>query len=325
MKEVVTDKADRIHLWNDGGPEVLTFRQFRYFIAVAEAESVSRAARQVGISQSAITAAVQALEQETGAVLLVRHQKGVRLTHEGHQMLRHARLIVAAVADVRRTVGVRPEEIVGELNLGVTRMVAGYYLADLLARFRRVFRNVKVRVVEEERSYLEHLLVNGELDVGLLLVSNLRDRHALETELLVRSPWRVWLPGRHPLLDKPVLTLAEVAAEGVIMLTIDELAETTTRYWADAGLRPDIVLKTSSVEAVRSLVGAGVGIATLPDMAYRPWTLEGDRLEARHLSDAIPTVDVGLVWRRGAALQATAMRFIEMCGEAGPSDGRGLG
>jgi len=299
------------------GPEALTIRQFRYFIAVAETESVSRAAQQVGISQSAITAAVQTLEEETGATLLVRHQKGVRLTHEGHQMLRHARHIMAAVADARRAVSARPEDFSGDLNLGVTRMVSGYYLADFLARFRRVFRRVEVRIIEEERSHLEHLLVNGEIDVGLLLISNLRDKQALQTELLVRSPWRVWLPARHPLLSSSVLTLAQVAAEGVIMLTTDELAETTARCWAAAGVRPNIVLKTSSVEAVRSLVGTGVGIATLPDMAYRPWSLDGDRLEARHLSDPVPSVDVGIVWRRGAALRPAAHHFVAMRGEFG--------
>ncbi|MEJ0094865.1 MAG: LysR family transcriptional regulator [Methylocella sp.] len=308
------EKNDRARA-RANGPEALTLRQFRYFIAAAETESVSRAAHQIGISQSAITAAIQALEEETGAVLLIRHQKGVRLTHEGHQMLRHARHIVAAVADARRAVSVRPGEFSGDLNLGVTRMVSGYYLADFLARFRRVFPRVEVRVTEEERSYLEHLLLNGEIDVGLLLISNLGDRQALQTELLMRSTWRVWLPSQHPLLSYSVLTLAQVAAEGVIMLTTDELAETTTRCWADAGLRPNVVMKTSSVEAVRSLVGTGVGIATLPDMTYRPWSLEGDRLEARHLSDVIPSVDVGLVWRRGAALRPAAQHFVEMCSE----------
>lgn len=297
------------------GLEVLTFRQFRYFIAVAELGSVTRAAQQVGISQSAITAAVQALEEETGATLIVRHQRGVRLTHEGHQLLRHARRIVSAVADARRAVSQKPEDLAGELNLGVTRMVSGYYLADFLARFRRVFRRVDVRIVEGDRAELEHRLVNGELDVALLLISNLKNRTALETYLLVRSPWRVWLPSRHPLLNQSVLTLAQVAEEGVIMLTADELAETTTRYWSAAGLRPNVVMRTSSVEAVRSLVGTGAGIATLPDMAYRPWSLEGDKLEARHLSDTIPSVDVGLAWRRGAPLRAAAQHFVEMAGE----------
>ena len=300
-----------------GGPEVLTLRQFRYFIAAAEAESVSRAAHAVGISQSAITTAVQALEDETGAVLMERHRTGMRLTHAGHRMLRHARQIVGAVADARRAVGATADDVAGELNLGVTRMVSGYYLADFLSRFRRAYRRVEIRIVEEERGAIEHLLVNGEIDVGLLLVSNLQNRQALETQPLVRSPWRVWLPSRHPLLCASVLTLAEVAAEGVIMLTTDELAETTTRCWTQAGLSPNVVMRTASVEAVRSLVGTGLGLATLPDMAYRPWSLEGDRLEARHLGDTIPSVDVGLVWRRGAPLRPAARHFVEVCSEFG--------
>lgn len=300
----------------------MNLRQIRYFIAAAEAESVSRAAQELGISQSAITAAIQALEYETGASLFVRHAKGVRLTHEGHQLALHARRIMAAVADARRAVSARPEAMSGDLNLGVTHMVSGYYLADLLARFRRVFPRVDVRVVEDERTYLEHLLVNGELDVGLLLVSNLQDRQALESEVLVRSPWRVWLPEGHALAAGNVLALADLAAEPLITLAVDELTETTTAYWQRQGLTPNIVLRTASVEAVRSLVGMGVGLAALPDMAYRPWSLEGDRLEARELSDPLPTVDVGLVWRRGAPLRPTASQFLDMCREYSPPHAR---
>jgi len=280
---------------------------------------VSRAAREIGISQSAITAAIKALEFETGATLLVRHARGVRLTHEGHQLLRHARHVLSAVADARRAVGARPEKISGELNLGVTRMVSGYYLADMLARFKRVYRQVVVRIVEDDRSYLEHLLVSGELDLALLLVSNLQDRDALVSETLVRSPWRVWLPDGHALLAAPVLSLAEVAVEPLIMLTTDELAEVTTRYWEAAGLRPNTVLRTASLEAVRSLVGTGIGLATLPDMAYRRWSLEGDRIEARELIDAIPSVDVGLVWRRGTPLPPAASHFLAMCRDYAPT------
>ncbi|MCB8838963.1 LysR family transcriptional regulator [Aurantimonas sp. VKM B-3413] len=299
------------------GGDALTLRQFRYFVAVAETESVSRAAFGVGISQSAITAAVQALEEETGTVLFERHAMGMRLTHDGHQLLRYARHILATVADARRALGARPQAVTGAINIGVTRMVSGYYLADLLARFRRVFQNVTVRVVEDERSYLEHLLVGGELDVGLMIVSNLADRQALESELLMRSPWRVWLPARHPLLGASALSLAEIAAEPFIMLTMDELAETTARLWKDAGLKPNVAMRTDSVEAVRSLVGTGLGIATLPDLVYRPWSLEGDRLEARHLGTVMPTVDIGLAWRRGVPLASPVTDFIELCRDYG--------
>lgn len=300
----------------------MNLRQISYFLAAAEMESVSGAAKELGISQSAITSALQALEAEMGASLFVRHAKGIRLTHEGHQFLVHARRIISAVADARRAVGSRPDVMQGDLNLGVTRMVSGYYLAELLARFRRIFPKIDVHVVEDERTYLEHLLVNGELDVGLVLVSNLRDKQALESEILIRSPSRVWLPAGHPLLARHVLSLEEMESEPMIMLSVDELSETTTAYWHQAGLRPSTVLTTASVEAVRSLVGMGVGLAILPDMAYRPWSLEGDKLEARELSNTIPTVDVGLVWRRGAPLRPTARQFLDMCREFTPTDTR---
>ncbi len=300
----------------------MNLRQLRYFITTAEFESVSGAARGLGISQSAITSAVQALELETGTRLFVRHAKGMRLTHEGHQLLVHARRIMAAVADARRTVGARPENMKGDLNLGVTRIVSSYYLAELLARFRRTFPNIDVHVLEDERNYLEHLLVNGELDVGLLLVSTLQDRQALGSEVLSQSRWQVWLPGSHPLLAKHVLAFEDLEGEPIIMLSVDELTETTTEYWHRAGIAPAIVLTTASVEAVRSLVGMGVGLATLPDMAYRPWSLEGDRLEWRELSNPIPTADIGIVWRRGAPLRAAAGEFLDMCREYNPASAR---
>lgn len=299
------------------GPDALTLRQFRYFITVAETGSISRAAVEVGISQSAITAAIQVLEQEMGSNLFVRHQKGMRLTHEGHRLLRHARFILTAVADARNAVRVRPEASEGELNIGVTRMVSGYYLADLLSRFRHVFRRIEVRVVEDDRSYLEHLLVGGELDVGLMIVSNLVDHQGLQGEILLRSPFRVWLPAQHGLLTASSLSFADISAEPFVMLTTDELADTTARLWRDGGFRPNVAMKTDSVEAVRSLVGTGIGIAMLPDMAYRPWSLEGDRIEARHLTGSVRTVDIGLAWRRGMPLRPPVVHFIELCRDYG--------
>jgi len=291
---------------------MITLRQIRYFVAVAEANSVSAAGAAVGISQSAITGAIKALEDETGAVLLVRHAKGVSLTHQGHQFLRHARSILSAVADARRTLESGAHAVGGSVNLGVTNMVAGYFLADLLARFRRVFPGVSVQVFEDDRPFIEHLLVNGELDIAIMLVSNLEDRDALETEIIVRSQCRLWLSPNHRLAQADEVALADMAAEPLILLTIDEMAATAQAWWRKASLQPRIVLNTASVEAVRSLVATGAGVAILPDMAFRHWSLEGDRIEGRAIIDPLPTVDVGLAWRRGSPLSASTVTFIDL-------------
>jgi DNA-binding transcriptional LysR family regulator len=83
------------------------------------------------------------------------------------------------------------------------------------------------------------------------------------------------------------------------MLTVDEAANTSMKYWRTTLHQPNVTLRTSSVEAVRSLVASGQGVAILSDMVYRPWSLEGQRLETVVLTDPIPAMNVGLAWARG--------------------------
>ncbi|HVI50499.1 MAG TPA: LysR substrate-binding domain-containing protein [Candidatus Sulfotelmatobacter sp.] len=300
----------------------ITLRQISYFLAIAESGSVSGAATSLGISQSAITESLKALEDQTGAELFHRHSKGVSLTYQGHVFVRHARLIMASVADAGRALNERPEAVTGVLNLGVTSLVSGYMLADLLARFRKVFPNVVVRVFEEERAHIEHLLVNGELHIALMLISNLVNHQALGHEALARSPNRLWLAPDHPLLKRDSIHIGDLAGEPLIQLTIDEMAETSQRWWRQANLRPTLELKTSSVEAARSLVATGAGLAILPDLLYRPWSLEGDRLEVRGVEDLTTTIDIGIAWRKGSPPGEPARIFLELAREQRPGRNR---
>src|SRR3984893_16633632 len=210
----------------------ITLRQISYFLAAAETGPISAAAVRLAISQSAVTESIRTLEDQTGVVLFERNSKGVALTYQGHQMMRHARLILSAVADAGRALGTRSESVTGTLNLGVTSLVAGYFLADILARFRRVVPNVEVRVVEEERPYIEHLLVNGELQLALMIISNLENKMALGYETLLRSRNRVWMAPNHPFAKNATISFSEIAQEPLIALSIDEMAAITRSWWA---------------------------------------------------------------------------------------------
>jgi DNA-binding transcriptional LysR family regulator len=100
------------------------------------------------------------------------------LTHAGYQFLRHAHQILASVRHAREALSTRPDAVTGQLNIGVTSLVCGYFLPYLLERFRSTFPQVEVRVVEDQRDYIEHLLVNGELDAAVFIVSNVQNRQA---------------------------------------------------------------------------------------------------------------------------------------------------
>jgi DNA-binding transcriptional LysR family regulator len=287
-----------------------TIRQLQYFIAVAEQGAVSRAAQSLSISQSSVTEAIKELEGDLGVSLFERHPRGLAITHKGHQFLRHATKILADVSDARRTFSGDAERATGRLHLGVTSLVAGYVLSDLLARYRRAFPGVEVTAVEDNGDYLEHLLVGGELDVAVMVTSNLRDRMALQAEIIEVSPYRLWLPLGHHLAGAEIIGITDIVGEPLIMLTVDEIEENTGKLLVALGARPHVAFRTRSVEAVRSLVATGAGVALLPDLVYRPWSLEGDRIESRDISGSLPVVQVGMVWRRGSSLAQSARDFI---------------
>jgi DNA-binding transcriptional LysR family regulator len=288
-----------------------TLRQLQYFIAVAEEGTVSGAAQSLSISQSAVTEAIQELESDLGVTLFERHRRGLSITHKGHQFYRHAARILADVSDARRSfVEAEAASTPGTLQLGVTSLVAGYVLSDLLARYRRAYPAVNVSAVEDNGDYLEHLLIGGELDVAVMVISNLRDRVALQAEIFETSPYRLWLPLGHRLASAEIIHVSDIVKEPLIMLTVDETEENTGKLLGAFSARPNVAFRTRSVEAVRSLVATGAGIALLPDLVYRPWSLEGDRIDSRDVAGALPVVQVGMVWRRGSLLPQAARDFI---------------
>ncbi len=289
-----------------------TLRQLQFFVAAAEQGSVTGAARALSISQSSVTEAIRALEDDLGVQLFERQAWGLEITHRGSLFLRHVRQILSDVSNARHAFRDEIEQAGGRLALGVTSLVAGYVLSDILARFRRAYPRVELSVIEDSGEYLQHLLIGGELDVAVLLTSSIRDRLALHVETLLVSPYRLWLPLGHPLGQADSIALEQLVGEPLIQLMVDEIEESMRALMGAMEVKPTIAFRTRSVEAVRSLVATGAGLAILPSLVYRPWSLEGDRIEIRDVSGDLPSVQVGLAWRRGAPVSAPARNFIRV-------------
>lgn len=276
----------------------LSLKQVRYFIATADTGQVSQAGITLNVSQSAITAAIQQMEESLGVALFRRKPSGVSLTAEGARFLHHARSIMAAVNAAERAPLTEDTALAGTVRVGVSYTVMGYFLPRHYTRFARSYPRIRIELHELPRNAIESGLNDNSLDLAVMLVSNLQDKKRLASETLLRSKRRLWLPVEHPLLTADTVTLDNIADQPYIMLTVDEANQTATKYWKPTGLRPNIVLKTSSVEAVRSMVADGIGITVLSDMVYRPWSLEGQRIEVRNLVGDIPSMDVGMAWNK---------------------------
>lgn len=287
----------------------VSLRQLRYFVAAADAGQFSQAALRVHVSQSAVTAAVLQLEEVLGVSLFDRLPHGVALTAEGHKFVQHSRHILEALQDALSEPLFLSHAIAGSLRVGASYTVLGYFLPSLLARFKRSYPQIEVDLLDLDRVNIESAVAQGDLDLGLTIVSNTQHLHVFEHRVLIRSPRRLWLSNQHPLASEPLPRLDDVAEHAYILATVDEGEVSTERYWQEKGLTPRVAFRTSSMEALRGLVAHGFGVTILSDMLYRAWSLEGKKIDIRPLADAVPPMELGLIWHPHKSLSEPAQAF----------------
>ena len=258
----------------------ITLRQLKYFVAAAELGQISQAAIQLAISQSAVTSAIRELGNRGRGALRTqrpRRDADAQRPRLSQSCVQHPVLGRRGAAHASAA-----EDVSGRLLLAASYTVIGYFLPYHLQRLSQLYPQLDIQLHELNRSAIEEGLIANRYDMAVLLTSNVANPD-LAVEHFFGSPRRLWLPARHPLLEHDTVTLEDVAREPFIMLTVDEAAYTALRYWNETPFKPDVRLRTSSVEAVRSMVANGSGVAVLSDMVYRPWSLEGRRIETIQL------------------------------------------
>src|SRR5690606_10534181 len=139
-------------------------------------------------------------------------------------------------------------------------------------------------------------LAERSIDLGIGLLSNIGEQEHYGHRLLVRSRRRLWTGATHPLGRQPVVKLKEVARHAYNMLRVDDADTAAQRHWPDHGADLKVAMRTSSLEALRGLVAYGFGVSILSDLVYRPWSLEGKKIAAIPLADAVAPMEVGLLW-----------------------------
>ena len=286
----------------------MNFKHLKYFVATADTGQVSRAARLLSISQSSVTGSVRELEAILGVTLFERRAQGMELTTAGREFLQVARDILEKV-DAAYQIRRGTSDISGTLKVAATYTVLGYFLPFHLGRMAQLYPHIDIQIVELNRQNIEEQLLHSQIDMAVALTSNIQ-REGIETLTLLKSPRRVWVPTGHVFCQGGEVSLQRIAEEPYVMLTVDEAAHSSMKYWNSHNARPNIKLRTSSVEAVRSIVANDQGVTILSDMVYRPWSLEGRRIETVPTDVEIPTMDVGLAFNRATAL-TPAMKALK--------------
>ncbi|MBB6251513.1 LysR substrate-binding domain-containing protein [Nitrospirillum iridis] len=281
----------------------MDIRHLRYFTAVAEELHFTRAAEKLGIRQPPLSQQIQQLEREIGSPLFHRLSRGVELTAVGAAFLQDAKAILAqidrALASAREVA--RGEK--GRLRLGISMSVTAHpWVARLIRDYRAQHPGVQVALQLNDFGQLTDAVRDGALDVALV-----RGRTAeipgLTPYTVVEEKLMAALPAGHPLADRDAIDLAELADEDFLLISRSagpNVYDIIIAACRTAGFSPRIVQEVPAFPPLLNLVGAGLGVALVPD-SLRTMGLESARLLS--LKGGYDSAPIMLVYRtnEGAA------------------------
>lgn len=260
-----------------------TLRQVRYFLAVAEARTVSEAARQLNISQGALTEALDELERHMELRLFVRRRAyGVSLTRAGRELLSHARALMNAADEFQAAAASRGTLLAGRVSIGCYATLAPFVMPALIAAFEREYPSVALDVFYGSGEEIAERLAEGQCDLALVYDFNLPERTARDYLYSVNA--RIVLPADHPLAERAEIDLADLAGEPLIQFGIEPALSNTRGIFEAVGVTPKMGRSASSIELVRALVGHGFGYSVLLHHPESETTYGGDRVAVRRIA-----------------------------------------
>lgn len=287
-----------------------TLTQLRYFVRVAELGSMTAAAEDLYVAQSAVSAAVHQLEKSLDATLFLRQRsKGVHLTDQGGAFLTAA-LRVLADADAAVDC-LRPGHLSGPLHVGCFTTLAPFHLPGIFEELQRTCPDVDCTIHEVTAGEVETGLRRRELDAVFTYAFDYG--RGIDVDVIAEAPVYAAVAADSPLAARAAVSLTELADQPLILLDMDKSTSYFLSLFRDAGLRPRIHQRFGSVEVVRSMVARGHGYTILNQSPAHSLTNDGLSLMALPITDVRSHLLMGVAHRSGEKLNRKAQAFADAC------------
>ena len=283
-----------------------TLRQLQYLKLLAEHGSFSRAAEAAHVTQPTLSAGIHELERALGAPVVDRARSGVILTAVGEEAVRRASDILARTEDMVQAAKSAGQALTGRFRLGVIPTIAPFLLPKALPLLRERFPRLKLFLREDLTHRLIEALKAGALDAALIAlpydISGLDYAPVSEDELLAMAP------AGHPMTAQASAPLS-MLQDGLILLEDGHcLRDQALEVCSRVDVREAEDFRATSLETLRQMVVAGLGITLLPETAVESPFGSQRGLTIRQFAKPAPSRSVGAVWRksttRGAAIAA---------------------
>jgi LysR family transcriptional regulator, hydrogen peroxide-inducible genes activator len=276
----------------------MSLLEMRYLVALADELHFARAATRCHVSQPALSIALKKLEVKLGFTLFERSRQGISVTAAGAPLIAQARRIlkhteqIAALADAAAA-----KPWVGTVRLGSIASVGPYLLPSLLLQLRQQASGLSLNFEDGDSASLTTQLIAGNLD-ALVVTAPFRAAGVLTRDLF-DEPWALLLPAQHPLVNCESLHIGELTTSSIYYLATetDGLSEyLRARDAAPISHQPQEI-PCSSIETLRQLVAAGLGIGILPALAANSPLYAPYKLAVRRFTTPPPSRRLLLAWR----------------------------
>ncbi len=282
----------------------MNLRDLQYLVAVADHRHFGRAAQACFVSQPTLSMQLKKLEAELGAELVERTPRQVMLTATGEAIVARARGILAEAEAIRGLARQAKDPRSGTLRLGAFPTLAPYLLPHVVPELARRLPDLVVLLVEDKTAALLAQLRSGRLDAAVLALPVEDD--ALVAEPLFREDFVLAVPAGHPLgQDRGPLSISSLVGERVLLLAEGHcLRDQALAVCQLVGGQEYDEFRATSLETLRHMVGAGVGVTLLPMLSVRPPVPESPIVVLRPFAEPAPHRDLALVWRRSSVFRA---------------------
>lgn len=276
-------------------PPLFTLRQLAYLVAAADTGTIVAAATELHVSASAVSDAITELERALGARLCVRRRaQGVTLTSAGARVVQDGRLLLRASRETESAIRAPAGELVGPIAVACYPTLSPIVLPPLLRDFAAQHPGVDLHVRELTQDQLEGRFESGEVDVAFVYETLIPGHPHRAT--LYKLPAHVLLSPSHPLAGADSVRFEDLIDDDLILYDAPPSSDHTLGMFAERGLTPRVRYRTSSFEAVRTLVGRGIGYGILVQRPLNPASYEGTPLVMKEIDPPVTPVGIDVVW-----------------------------
>lgn len=290
----------------------ITVKQLRYFEALARLGHFGRAAESCAISQPALSMQIKELEEALGTALFERSARQVRLSNFGEAFALRVRDILRAVDDLGELARAARERLVGRLRIGVIPTIAPYLLPTIIGNLTRSNSDLDIHVRETLTPRLIRELAEGRLDTAIVALP-VSEPSLTEVELFSENfvLVRPGVDANKPVPDRDML-------REMRLLLLEEghcFRDQALSFCGMHSALPRELLDGSSLSTLVQMVGAGIGVTLIPEMAVAVETRSANVAVAQ-FKEPQPSRRIGMIWRKTSPLSRQLMQIAEVVRES---------